>query len=411
MVNPKLLQNDIDRLERDLSFKQLQINRLLNITQAINNNAPADDLFGEYTSILSFDMNIKKMLLMTREEQQWRFATSIEVSPSFAQLAEDEPFVQFQRMGYVEEMEDPFLREFDFVIPVYHKKEPIAIAFLGRFQTDDTMYDRVQFITTITNMITIAIENKRLFKRQLEQERLKKEMELARSVQTMLIPSALPSNAQYDLDGLYMPHSGVGGDYYDFIRLNDSEIVLCIADISGKGIPAAILMANFQANVQVLVRKHITPKKFIELLNRAVQRITKGEKFITFFIAKYHLTERKIVYINAGHNPPFLVSAEGVQPLEKGCTILGAFDEIPQVEIGELSVPPDSRLVLYTDGLTDLMDTDGNFFDEKDFHAFAQQNHAATSKNFNIELVQKLNEFRKERYYTDDVTVLNCKFF
>ena len=230
-------KSELDRLEHEVSFKQLQINRLLTVTQSINGNAGVEELFATYTSILGFDMEIRKMLLLTREENLWKFATSIAVSQNFSQLAEDMDFEKYQRMSYVEEIEDPFLSEFDFIIPVYHKQEPIAMALLGDVRNDSSVYEKVQFIQTITNIVTIAIENKRLFKRQLDQERLKKEMELARSVQSMLIPSNLPQTDRFTLSGIYMPHSGIGGDYYDYVKLNDHEFVFCIADISGKGIP------------------------------------------------------------------------------------------------------------------------------------------------------------------------------
>ncbi len=403
------IQSEIDRLEHEVSFKQLQINRLLTVTQSINGNAGVEDLFATYTSILGFDMEIRKMLLLTREENIWQFATSIGVSQNFASLADDMSFLKFQRMSYVEETEDPFLSEFDFIIPVYHKQEPIAVALLGDVRNDVSVYEKVQFIQTITNIITIAIENKRLFKRQLEQERLKKEMELARSVQSMLIPTKLPQTENFTLSGIYLPHSGIGGDYYDFVKLNEHEYVFCIADISGKGIPAALLMSNFQANVQTLVRRHISPQKFIELLNKTVQRITKGEKFITFFIARFHAISRKLQYINAGHNAPILLQNNEIVLLDKGCTILGAFDTIPTLEVGELHLEKNALIVAYTDGLTDLQDTEDNYFEENLFHAFATKHAHLTPHHFNSELVQHINDFRGGRYFTDDITILTCR--
>ena len=406
MNKRSFIQSEIDRLEDELSFKQLQINRLLTVTQAINSNASAANLFETYNSILGFDMRIPKMLLLTHHNGTWKYATSIEVSRSFAEQADEEVIKRYKRMCVLEDLEDSFLCDFDFVIPIFHKTEPIAICFLGGLRNDAALYEKAQFIQTITNIITIAIENKRLFKQELEQVRLRKEMELAASVQTMLIPSNLPKTPYYELSGIYMPHSGVGGDYYDCIKLNEHEVVFCIADISGKGIPAAILMANFQANVQTLVRKHIAPSKFVELLNKAVQRITKGDKFITFFIAKYHVLERKLQYINAGHNPPILLHDKGITLLTDGCTILGAFDEITQIQMGEVTVEPNSMVVCYTDGLTDLQDEKDEFFGEDRFYDFAKKHAHLTPSDFNAALVACINEFRQTQRYNDDITIL-----
>lgn len=381
----------------------------MTVTQAINSNASAASLFDTYTSILGFDMRIPKMLLLTQHNDAWQYAAGIGVSRSFAAQADIEHTEGYKRMSVIDDAEDPFLCEFDFVIPIFHKTEPIATAFLGGLRNDRALYEKAQFIQTITNIITIAIENKRLFKQQIEQERMKKEMELAASVQTMLIPAKLPKNQYYEFDGIYMPHSGVGGDYYDCIKLNEHEIVFCIADISGKGIPAAILMANFQANVQTLVRKHISPDKFVELLNKAVQRITKGDKFITFFVAKYHSLERKMQYINAGHNPPILLTNGKVTELTEGCTILGVFDEIKNIQIGEIHVPPNSLVVCYTDGLTDLQDEQAEFFGEDRFHAFAKSHALLSPHDFNTKLIACINEFRNTQEYNDDITILTAK--
>jgi len=116
------------------------------------------------------------------------------------------------------------------VIPVKHKEQDIAFLFIGGLEEDDEMYNKVQFITTITNIIAVAIENKRLFKRQLEQSRMKREMELASEMQLQLVPSKLPSDECYELASIYKPQLGVGGDYFDYIELNEREFAFCVAD-------------------------------------------------------------------------------------------------------------------------------------------------------------------------------------
>ena len=114
-------------------------------------------------------------------------------------------------------------------------------------------------------------------------------------------------------------------------------------------------------------------------------------------------------YINAGHNAPILLQNGNLIPLDKGCTILGVFDEIPTLEIGELRVEPNAMLVAYTDGLTDLQDPEDNYFEEPLLHAFAQKNAALTPHHFNSLLVQQINDFRQGRYFTDDITILTCR--
>src|SRR5690606_1346513 len=124
----------------------------------------------------------------------------------------------------------------------------------------------------------------------------------------------------------YFPHQTVGGDYYDYVRLPEDKFLVCIADVSGKGIPAALLMSNFQASLQALVRQTTDLDYIIRELNFLVKQNSGGERFITFFAAIYDLKKRRLTYINAGHNPPLLISGGKILLLEQGTTVLGAFD-------------------------------------------------------------------------------------
>ncbi len=403
--------SNLELLERDLYLKQLQINRLLDVTQAINDNLPAEDLFNIYKSTLNWELGIKKMALFIVDDESWVCATHIDVDEKLLTADISEYFIKYKRVANLEEPNHPLLKDFDIVVPVYHKQQAIAYTFIGALDVNDNTYEKIQFVTTITNIISVAIENKRLFKRQLEQERLKKEMELAEEMQKLLIPRDLPSNDEFELSGIYMPHSGVGGDYFDYIPLTKEEVIFCIADISGKGVAAALLMSNFQANLQVLVRRRLAPEKFIKLLNKAVLRITKGDKFITFFIGLYNLKTRKLVYVNAGHNPPLLYSQDKLVSLKDGCTILGSFEEIPQIDVGEIRLEKESLLVMYTDGITDIQNDDGQYFDADTFYDFVERYHELSAKGFNDKLLEQIDSFRGKKPFPDDVAILTCKIF
>lgn len=400
-----------EALERELNLKQLQVNRLLNITQAINNNVSAEGLFNMYRSFLSWEVGIRKMVLFIKKGPDWLPATSIGIDEAL--FTEDIPtyFHKFASINNIDDTEHPFFREFDVVIPVMHKDTAIAYVFIGGFGEEDDMYNKIQFITTITNIIAVAIENKRLFRRQLEQERLKQEMELASEMQRMLIPQSLPSKACYELSSIYKPQLGVGGDYFDFIEFEDGKIVFCVGDISGKGIAAALLMANFQANFHTLIDKRTDLIEFIHDLNLSVNRITKGERFITFFIAQYDVNTREIRYINAGHNPPVLVTNDEVILLNKGCTILGSFVELPDVEVGSLFLDNEAIILAFTDGLTDLRNAAGDFLNEQMLYNFVRKHYQLSALAFNDELVKRLAVFTEDQAYPDDFTVLTCKIF
>ncbi len=402
----------IETLERELNLKKLQINRLLNITQAINNNVSADGLYNMYKSFLGWEVGIKKMALYIKAEDNWFCATHIGISDSVLNTEISRILPKFTRLKNLESEDNPFLKEFDVVIPVRHKEQPIAYVFIGGFEDDEDMYSKVQFITTITNIIAVAIENKRLFKRQLEQERLKKDMELASEIQQMLIPKHFPKKKCYELSSIYKPHFGVGGDYFDFLELEDEKFIFCVGDVSGKGVSAALVMANFQAIFHTILAKRTNLYAFVNDLNKAVNVLTNGERFITLFVAEYDIKKRKLHYVNAGHNPPFFVSNGRIELMRKGCTILGPFEELPFVEVGEVDVVEDQATIMaFTDGLTDLQNYDGAYFDEEILKQFISKNSTKGAIEINDELMNTIEAFRGEQAYPDDITVLTCKIY
>ena len=398
-----------------LALQKLQIKRLLEITQAINNNISNKDLFDMYRNTLSHEMQVGGFAFFVFQDGEWTCATTVGISDEIARLPiNGELLAQHSRPNRIkDEEQDPLLREFDFILPVFHKKQALASVLLREIKADsEDLFEFVQFIAALTNIVAVALENKRLFKRQLEQERLKRDVELAVQVQNMLIPSHLPSNENYAFAGVYQPHEAVGGDYYDLIKISDDDIAFCIADISGKGVAAALLMANFQANLHALIhRTNIHVKKFIEELNAAVLRTTKGDKFITFFIARYNLSQRRLRYLCAGHNPPLLFSDGKIQRLDKGCTILGIFDKIPKIEMGEIYLDKDAFILLYTDGLTDLSNKANEYFDEEKLVQFISQNQDCGVAEFNSRLMAKVHEFKGENDFPDDISLLTGRIF
>ena len=208
-----------EELEQKLNLKQLQINRLLNITQAINENVSVDGLFKMYTSFLNWEMGVDKLLLYIKRNRAWVIASDSGVEDPLKSRDIEPFFEKFERVGNIEKGIDPLIDEFDIVIPVRHKEVAIAYVFIGGLPEDEEMYNKVQFITTITNIIAVAIENKRLFKRQLENSKMEREMELASEMQAMLVPRALPSDTCYELASIYKPQLGIGGDYFDYSDL------------------------------------------------------------------------------------------------------------------------------------------------------------------------------------------------
>lgn len=397
----------LEKLEKELSLKQLQIKSLLTITQAINDNIAAAGLYNMYKSFLSWEMAVNKMALYIEEDGNWSCATSIHYESKNADLSD---IIQKHRRLYTIKPEDgELLNQFDILIPVYHKDHAIAYALIGGIREQDDLYNKIQFITTITNIIAVAIENKRLFKETIQRERLNKEMELASEVQKMLIPENLPKNDQIDMGSIYMPHFNVGGDYFDCIPFDKDKYALLIADISGKGVSAALLMANFQATTRSLIRQYRDLQTFVIALNEAVLRITKGNRFITFVVAEVDIAKGEMKYVNCGHFPPIFHNGKDIVKLDKGTSILGIVEDLGDVMEETLTFGEGANLMLFTDGLVDLTNEIGEYFSEEMIEEFMLRHHKESSTDFNYNLLQTLEEFKGKNEYPDDIAILTCR--
>lgn len=402
----------IEKLERELHLKQLQINGLLNITQAINENLSAEGLFGMYTDFLSWHFGISKIALFFREGNTWECVTSSGIqSDEFNQYDLNEVFSPFKQRQGLENTKHPMLKAFDLVIPVMHKEAPIAYALLGGFADQEDGYNKLQFITTITNVIAVAIENKRLFKQFVAQELMRREVDVAAQIQQTLVPRRLPGGDKFELSSIYRPHSAVGGDYYDVVEFPDGKIIFCIADITGKGIPAALLMANFQASFHALVARQPSMEDLVQELNSSVWKVTHGDRFITLFLGKYDIHERTLHYINAGHTPPLVFSNGEVMELRNGTTSLGWLPELPFLEIGGLCLINEALIFTYTDGLTDIKNPAGEDFSDDKLKDFLRQHASLKAKDLNTELLAHVDRFKETEPFPDDITVLTCRVF
>lgn len=357
-------QSKIKRLQL-FSFK---LNSLLSITKAINANLNVEELLERYERILREELNIGKVLIYKYNfnKEEWEIILNSGCAEEVDKIDMQEAVIGTQDITFVTSSPDPYLRTFDNIIPVFHNNEPIAYVLIGDIDEESKgvspTIKHLHFIQTLSNIIMVAIENIRLYTESLQQEAIKKELELASRMQSMLVPdkSSLPDNERIFFTTFYKPHYEIGGDYYDYIPLNKDEGVFCIADVSGKGVSAALLMANFQANLRALFTTNTHLEDIIHKLNERVMSSAKGEKFITMFIAKYNYQTNMLEYITAAHNPPlfYKMESEELQYLKDGCLGLGMLDEIPDIKKGYLHIKERTKLLCYTDGLVELMGTE-----------------------------------------------------
>ncbi|HQV77863.1 MAG TPA: PP2C family protein-serine/threonine phosphatase [Chitinophagales bacterium] len=402
---------DSNALRALVQVKYSQMNALLEATKAINDNVSADSLYQIFKFTLKSQLQVQKLALFMYDQAWKRAVWESDVNDIYIPIQSH--FEKFKTITELTEQEQKIFGGFKYVVPVYHKHNPLALALLGNI-ADDVLHqkkDMLEFTQTFTNIITVAVENKRLFKKEVEKKQYDKELDLASKVQGMLIPKKLPKNTLYEFSGLYLPYNGIGGDYYDVIHINKDEFVFCIGDISGKGIAAALVMANLQAYLNATLGLNFSKEKLIEKLNKKIYSITNGENFITLFIAKYNIVKRELLYLNAGHVPPILLHQNKIELLEKGTTMLGIFEELPKMEFGKINIQPDTTIVSFTDGISELEDEKGLQFGVDRLIEFSKQNHRLSPEIFNKMLYDYISKYKGNVLFNDDISVLTAKFF
>ncbi len=390
-------------MKRQIDNRDLEIGALLEITQAINNNLSEDDLYKIYRFTLLGDLKIKKLALFVKDEE-WQCKVHYGTDANWDNI--DLPG-EYQTLTEAKQpLEKAPFNQFQMVFPISHKNRLLAVIFVGGLQ-DDHDFEESTFVRTLTNILIVAIENKKLARRQLEQEAYRKELEIAKKVQNFLFPKSLPNTGRLRIEAFYLPHQNVGGDYYDYIKLSQEKFAICIADVSGKGVPAALLMSNFQASLRTLVRKTHSLDEIIRELNHATYSSSDGENFITFFLGIYDFEQKSFEYANCGHNPSLIIQSDQCISLEKGTTVLGMFDPLPFLATEQISNLEKFLFFAYTDGLTETFNKKEEQFGVDRLEEILKT-RGENLGGLNGTILQALDEFREGEQFRDDITMISC---
>ena len=231
-----------------------------------------------------------------------------------------------------------------------------------------------------------------------------RELEEARLIQRGLLPTSFPQITGVDLSVTWLPADGVGGDCFDTLGFG-SGLGVSIADIAGKGLPAALLMSNLQAAVRAFAQEAVSPASINNSVNRLLCRNMAAGRFATFCYARIEPDARRIIYSNAGHNPPFLVRAGGtVETLSEGGMVLGVFPD-NHYEQAEVALAPGDRLLFYTDGITEARNPDGEEYGEDRLAAAAIAVRSAPAESVKDAVLADVNGFTGGRF-EDDATLI-----
>ena len=413
MPNPKER-----RLKEKLELRDFKLNALLKVTQAINTQTSEADLMAQYVDALKANLGIDRLVLYAADLSggRWQLLVTAGTDASWPASQPSSFFegLDLDNIGLAGAMggdEHPS----DVVVPIHQNEEAIAVVLAGDTTDDDRgvspVVKHLNFLVTLTNILVVARRNNQMVERSLKQEALRRELELAGEMQAMLLPQTW-DHLDLDVAGYYKPHTQVGGDYYDAFATDSGKVVVCMADVSGKGMSAALLMSNFQAQVRALFQvEHMSLSTTLHTLNNRVMQIAQGEKYITFFAAVFDPAHRTLEYVNCGHNPPLFVGTDGSHKLlEEGCVGLGMFRDIPSMNVGRLDVPMGGVLCCYTDGLVEQENDMEVPFGTDRLLSMLAHHHGQSLEAVHRTIVAALDAFRGDEPPLDDTAMLSCRF-
>ena len=274
-------------------------------------------------------------------------------------------------------------------------------------RTPFTEEDR-DFAETLARQAVAALESARLNRLRLEKQRQDHELQIARQIQRSLFPARVPEVPGFEVAGESRSCYEVGGDAYDWIPLGDDRLALVIADVSGKGTPASLLMASVHAYVQALAGT-ASPDQVITRLNRFLLANTETSRFVTLFYGELDARSRRLAYVNAGHIPPYRVSRDGkVRRLEEGGPALGILGG-ESFEVGQLELEPGDTLAMVTDGVTEASSPGDREFGDEGVCAALRTLSAGSASAILEGLIESVTEWAGAAGCSDDLTALILK--
>ena len=430
LVNRRVMPAIDRRFFRDAYDAQRILAR---VGEAARQMGSIDELLGLAAARVEDALHPESMAVFLRDEASGHYACVFPPAPAPDRLSAQARVLESLQVS-------PRTRDTDLgglVVPVLAKGDLLGMLSLGP-RRGDLPYSRPdrRLLEAIAWQLAYAIENARLVRRMVEEERLRREIAMASEVQRRLFPARPPETRRLELAGLCHPAQGVGGDYYDFLELGDGKIGIAVADVAGKGISAALLMSVVQASLRSQAGS-VPPCDLVASMNRLLYRSAARNRFATFFYAEFDEPTGRLTYVNAGHNPPLLLRAASspengprrgsrggnggggvavaVAPaeakllsLKTGGLVIGAMPATTY-EQAVVDLAPGDLLVAYTDGVTEAFDHAGEEFgEERLWEAVAASAHLPAAEMAEA-IVSSVRGFCGDAPQYDDITLVAAK--
>jgi sigma-B regulation protein RsbU (phosphoserine phosphatase) len=288
--------------------------------------------------------------------------------------------------------------------------EIVGALMLGEKVTETRLtFEETTLVSMVAHQVGISLTNGMLHKEQIAARLIEEEIATARKIQRNLLPENPPELRGWELCASNRPSRDVGGDYHDFLPLPGGHLGIAIGDVSGKGIPAALLMSNLQAVLRVQVLAGLPAHKLVEEVNRHIYRTTGLESFISFFLGELEPSLGTFTYTNAGHNAPIVVRECGdVETLDIGGLLLGVFPHA-MYERGSIKLNPGDLIAFYTDGVTEATNEAGDMFSEERLVEALHRHRGACAREIHDTVLERVREFQCGRSPDDDLTLILVK--
>jgi sigma-B regulation protein RsbU (phosphoserine phosphatase) len=404
----------LSKLNKELDSKINQLNSIF-------------DLGKEFSSILEIE-RVSKLLVYSVSAQMLISKYAIIIFHNSSTEILDSKYSKSKideilKMKEIDDINEPMIinRKNDFckiceeigialIIPMMIKKNKMGLMFLGnRITRQDYSKSDIEYISSIASFAIISIENSRLLKETIEKQKLEKDLELARSIQQNLLPTKFPKSSDYQIAAINRTAKMVGGDYFDIIELDNNRLLIAIADVSGKGIQAALLMANLQAFLKSIYKQNYKLNEASNFLNDLVSENTTNGSFITFFWGILDKRSKDFTYVNMGHNPPLLIRENSISKLKKGGMILGVLKTIIPYDFEKIELKSNDTLVLFTDGITEAMNDNNEEYSDERLEELCINNSKLEANEILSKILKDVENHSKNAEQSDDITCLVLK--
>tara|TARA_R110001599_G_scaffold244895_1_gene445023 strand:+ start:127382 stop:129103 length:1722 start_codon:yes stop_codon:yes gene_type:complete len=405
---------EMRHINRRLDRKVHDLNTLLELSKDFNLMVDRDEIARVFKFAMLGQMLIRTFFfaLDVDDEKSIVSISGIKDEPSKEDL--DELF-ELDDVTHISENSDcEFLNENNIrlVIGLKFQNEKIGVVGVGlRGNKQEYGTEEVNFLQSLGNLALLTIQKSLLLDERLQKQRMEEELNLAKNIQIGLLPDPLPEIDRFDLAAINISSRQVGGDYFDFIETPEKNHLVAIADVTGKGVPASLLMANLQSMLHALAPIDVTMSEATGSINDIIYNNTPADKFITFFWGIISDNGTKFKYVNAGHDPPILFRKGSDVPvlLEEGGVILGAMPTMMPYESAEIDLKPGDLIVFFTDGVTEAMNPEQTEeYETERLKECIRKNRDKTAQEIQDAIITDINAFSNNIQY-DDITTIVLK--